>query len=57
MSAGKQRATVGVRVPQDTYDELVRLQEEWEAEHPGGTISLGTIVRDKVLADRKPDQP
>ena len=56
MSAGTQRGSFLLRVPQDAYDELVAMQRAWEAEHPGGTISLGTIVG-QLLADRKADQP
>lgn len=56
VSARAQKATVGVRVPQDAYDELVRLQEAWELEHAPGKISLGTIVAG-LLADRKPVTP
>lgn len=48
MSAGAQKTRMQVSVPIPAYDELVRLQREWEAAHPGGTISLSMLISQAV---------
>lgn len=58
VSAGAQKTRMQVSVPVPAYDELVRLQQEWEAAHPGGTISLSTLISQAVrLLAGQPVQP
>ena len=56
MTAGTQRTTALIRVTRDVYEELVELQQEFTAEH-GGKITLSQVIRDRLLADRKPVRP
>ena len=50
-----QTATALIRVQAPVYDELVRIQQEFTAEH-GGRITLSQVI-ERLLADRKPVQP
>ena len=53
------KASVPIRVPADAYAVLVRLQEEFRAEHDGAVITLQELAARGIflLADRKPVRP
>lgn len=55
MSAGTQKGSTTIRVALDTYDELAKQQQAFEAEHQGATISMDAIIK-RLLAGQ-PVQP